>query len=744
MRSQENRGIQVRRTSDMEALFLDGPELREQETESTRSYLAVLWRRRWLMLAVAVAVLGLGMLYTFTRPPIYEASTRIVVVGSRPSTPVQETDVPLMGELQALTRSRSVETQLQIITSPSILQAAYEKLDPRIRAQGFESSTIPDWAYKVSSKKDTDIIEVTGRAYTPTAAAMLANIIADTYFERDQQQNNQATRQVREFTEKKMIAAQRELEAANAELARYKRDTGLFAPDTQLARAAEQVAMLSQALDEAKTQYAASEQEVEAIRRAMKSQQQDVVTNTTVTLNPQFSAISQKIDDLNRERAALLQEYTPQSREVKSIDSLIQAEEERLRDVAQTIVGSTTRARNPIRDSLLTTYANAVAASAANRARISSLESELEAVKEQTKVLPERERGLAERVEKVALIQRTHDMLSAKYYALLLREQATLPNGLLVSEARIPQKPALPSRGASIVLFSILGILLAVAVAMIAERFDQRIHDEVLVERLSGLPTLSFIPDAETGSTRIAGSASSGGPLLESFRILRNSLAFSGAEQRRNVLAITSPGRQEGKSTTSVNLATAMGMEGKRVLLVDADLRRPSLHSFLGVPRDYGLTAVIGGDLPMETAIHTTDIPNVYCMPAGPHLPDSAEMLGSQRCRDIFAALAEAYDAVVIDCPPTTGLCDVQSISRFADGMLLVVSMNRTLKPHLNFTIRMLMQADAPLLGVVINRIATNSGAYSYYYEYCDSSKDWDASDIRPVGRTQKQEEGLE
>lgn len=719
MDHRDDHSIRPRGLPDLDTLILDAADRADAEADSPRRFASVIHRRRWLMFAIMAVVVGLGTVYTLTRPPVYESSAMIVVVGSQPPAPVQQDDVPLLGDLQALTRSRSVDTQLQIMSSPDLLQAAFDSLDPRLRAEGFGASRIPAWSYSIASRKQTDVIEVTARAYTSTAAAALANTIVDTYFERDQQQNNRATRQVRGFAEQKMATAERELDQANVELARYKQETGLFAPDTQLAKTAEQVAILNQSLDEARAQMRSSRYQADALRDALAAQKQDVVTNTTIMRNPQYSASLQRIDELNSERATLLQEYTPESPEVRAVEGRIAAEETKLKRIADTIVGSTTQARNPVRDTLLTQYAGSIAAASAAAARVGALEVELRIRQDQAGALPERERGLAERLQKVALLQRTYDMLSSKYYALLLREQATLPNGMLISQARIPDDPAYPQTTTNAVLFVAVGVALALAAAMIAERFDQRIHDQALVERLSGLPTLSLVPDSARQSPRLIDNGAGHGPLLESYRILRNSIAFSGVERRLRVIAVTSPGRREGKSTTSVNLAVAMAMEGKRVLLVDADLRRPSLHTILGLSRETGLSSVLVGEATLEQCIADTGTQNLWCLPSGPPALNSAELLASARCREVFAELCEKFEAVIIDCPPTTGLSDVQSVATFADGVLLVVSMDRTLKPNLTFTIRMLMQAGAPLIGLVLNRIDATDSAYSHYYDCC-------------------------
>lgn len=680
--------------------------------------LSVLLRRRWVMLLTMAVVFALGMLYTITRRPIYESSAKIVVVGARSGTPVAGNDVSWLSDLQALTRSRSVDTQVEIIASPDILEQAYSSLKPGLRRSGFGSADLPVWAYRVVNKKSTDMIVVTARAYDATAAAALANTIADTYFRRDLHDNNQATRQARRYAEEKMVVARRDLARANADLSAFKHRTGFFAPEAQLTKTAEQVAQMTLNLDAARTEATAGEREIATLKRQLMLQRPNVVTRTTVTRNPHYDAIVEKIQSLSSERIALLQEYTPESPEVKTVENRIHQEEGRLRQLAQTFVGSSDTARNPVHDTLLAKYAADVAAASASNARARSLQTELAARKGEAQLLPEKERQFNDHMQRVAMLQRTYEMLSTKYYTLLLSEHATLPNGMLVSRARVPSAPAYPNPRNAGLLFLCLGVLAAVAAAILAERLDSCVHDQSAVEEATGLPTLTQVPMVGPGSQPIITDEEHRFALLESFRILRNNIAFSGVDHELKVLAVTSACRNEGKSTTVSNLAIVIAMEDKRVLLVDADMRCPSLHKMVGRQSGIGLTTVLTGKSKLEETIVPTTTQNVFCLPAGPKPPNPAELLNSEPSRELFRRLAQDYDMVLVDCPPALGLSDVQVVSTIADGVLLVVMTDKTPKPLLQAAIRSLTQIGAPLIGLVLNGVDTCRRRYGYNYGY--------------------------
>jgi capsular exopolysaccharide synthesis family protein len=689
------------------------------EKTDLRSYLSIFMRRRWLMLAVFAVVLAIGMLYTRTRRPIYESSAKIIVISKTASIPTSDDDLPFMSDIQALTRTRSADTQVEVLSSRDLLDEAFNKLAPSLRMKGFGEDSLPGWAYSVDAKKNTDLIALTTRAYDPVAAAKLANSIADTYFRRDLQQNNQAIRQAREFAEAKMAIASKDLARANLELSVFKRKTGLFAPDIQMGKTAERMAQLTLDADDASAQLASSQKSIRSLRAELAAQREHVVTDTTLSSNPQFMSMLDSIDKLNAERASLLEEYTPESKEVRSMDGRIKRAESQLKRVSQSIVSSTIHSRNPVRDSLLTTYATSVADLSAASARKSALAAELENCKAAVKDLPERERGYEELLQRATLLQKTYEMLSSKYYSLVLSEQATLPNGLLAAGARVPGGPAYPDPKRNAALSIILGAMLAVGAAFLAEGLDSRVHSELGVEEITGSNTLSMIPLVVGASPNLANNRSDSA-LFESFRILRNNILYAPAGEQVKVLAVTSPGRGDGKTTTSANLATSMAIGGKRVLLVDCDFRRPALHELLKISNEIGLSSVLSGAAALEKAIVPTAQKDLYCLPSGQSASDSIEILGHESAVALFKELAGKFDVVLADCAPCVGLGDMQVISRLVDGVVLVISLEYTHTPQLQMAVRGLSQSATPLIGLVLNRINQHHHGYHYDYSYAD------------------------
>lgn len=699
-----------------------------------QQYFDIVLRRRWLLLTVLLAVVALTTLYTITRRRIYEGSTMLVVVNGTNRT---ATNDAILGSLAALTQSRSVDTQVEIMKSQDLLDAAFQKLTPAEQMQGFHSTGIPKWAYRIENTANTDSIQITASAYVPALAAKLANDIAQTYLRRDLERNNQATAQARKYVEEEMARSKDKLAQASAKLAAFKRRTGLVAPDAQLESATDRYFTIRENYDTAQSALDASKRRLTAMDQQVKSTPSGVQGSATVAENPVFAQVAQGISDLQASRSKLLQEYTPNSPEVQQVNGELAREQRRLQEVSKTVVASTVKERNPVWEKLAGDYADEVANQAAANVQLQNASDALTQSKKELSRYPEQERILAQLAQSVDVLDKTYDMLSQRYFELHINEESNLANGFIASYARTADEPSYPKVQQSIVLSVVFGLVVAVACALVVERLDTRVHDPATVERVTGLSVLTAVPETDhgAGDRPLIGSVEHGHAFLESFRILRNNIAFSMLDRPLRILAVTSAGRAEGKTTSTINLAISMAMDGKRVLLIDGDLRRPSLHTTLEASREVGFTTVVTGRQTLQNAVQTTAYEGVYLLPSGPLPPNPTEFLNSSQTRAVLEQAMEEYDLVILDSPPCSGLSDVQVISTLADALVLVVSLDVTQKPQLQATMQTLWQAEAPVLGVILNRIEARRPGYGYYYSYYYYYYSYEEGDAGGKGR---------
>jgi capsular exopolysaccharide synthesis family protein len=205
-------------------------------------------------------------------------------------------------------------------------------------------------------------------------------------------------------------------------------------------------------------------------------------------------------------------------------------------------------------------------------------------------------------------------------------------------------------------------------------------------------------------------------PISEQYRTIRTNIEFSQIDREIRTLMVTSTGPGEGKSTTVANLATVFAQQGKQVLLIDADLRKPTVHYTFRLQNTTGLTNVLTRQLTLKEAVFKSKIPNLYLLPSGPIPPNPAELLGSKMMKDLLDELKEEYDVVLFDTPPVLAVTDAQILANRCDGTILVVSSGKTENENALKGKELLEKANANVIGVVLNNKKLEKGNYYYYY----------------------------
>ena len=208
-------------------------------------------------------------------------------------------------------------------------------------------------------------------------------------------------------------------------------------------------------------------------------------------------------------------------------------------------------------------------------------------------------------------------------------------------------------------------------------------------------------------------------PVSEAFRTIRTNIMFSSLDAPLKKLLITSPSPNDGKSTIAANLAIVLAQAGKKVLVIDLDLRKPTVHKKFGVENIKGFTNFLLGDAKLEDIVKTVaGIPNLYILTSGPLPPNPAELLGSQKMKKILEQLKDEYDVVVIDSPPVIPVTDAALLASIVDGVVLVLSQGQTRIDVAQKAVEQLKNVGARILGTVLNNVNTNGGSYYYYYYY--------------------------
>lgn len=311
-----------------------------------------------------------------------------------------------------------------------------------------------------------------------------------------------------------------------------------------------------------------------------------------------------------------------------------------------------------------------------------------------------------------------YDGLLQRFKELSAEAGVTTNNISIVDTAEEPRRPTSPKLFVNLGIGIILGLLTAAAIVLLREMFDDRVRLPEDVPEKLGLPLMGSIPQLGPNIVVREALEAPKSELAEAFQALRATLELSTSNGVPQSLLVTSSRPSEGKSTTSYAVARTFARQGRRVILIDADLRRPSLHKVLETDNKGGMSNLLAGQMTVAEVIRPTEAPNLSFISSGPIPPDPAQLLETQTVRLVLDQLRAECDLVVVDGPPVLGLADALELASAAEGVLFVVESGSMHFGGVRASLKRLRDVHAPLLGVVLNKFNAQQAGYGTNYAY--------------------------
>jgi succinoglycan biosynthesis transport protein ExoP len=701
-------------------------------------YWLIVRKRKYTIALTALLVVTFTVVIAqFLRPvPVYEATARVKF--DRASTVAN-----LLLESLSTQSGSDIGTQSEVVKSFPVIEQVAQQLGlvpkdapPETRRSEAYLTVVYGLQGQVKAVQEggTAIIKIAASAGSGELAQRLANGVAEAYRLENIKTQNRMVTDSRRFVEEQMAALLQKLKTAEDALLNFKQREGQVFLDEE-AKAA--LAAYS-ALDAEHNAVLRRQEEVlkqianlESHDGQAEKSEEHVFAEEPTTL---LAVLNSRLHDLRQERANLLVNYTGQHPNVREVNRKISA----------------------IKVSLVHELESKVKNL---RTRERALREQMERYRERYISFPKSALEQARLERDVKVTSDLHAALSAKHQELLVKSAQQIEEVTLIEPAVTPAVPVnKPDYGLNIVVGVMMGMVLGVVLAFARESFDTSIGTIEGVEEFLGAPVLGVIPQFDEAAVResvleqsppgsskeaidmmvkLACLFDSKSVLAESYRALRTNIEFSSANKDIKTVLFTSAGLGEGKTTTIANVAIALAQDGKRVVLIDADLRRPVVHARFGLQREPGLAEVLIGNVALEDAIRTiTDLmigtlgvdrvmnspglDNLHLLPSGAIPPNPAELLNSSRLTQVISDLRKQYDVVLFDTPPILPISDAVMMSSKVDGVVLVYQVGRIGRNALKRTKFLIDHAQGHILGTVLTNVRSEiTPEYGYYrYEY--------------------------
>jgi len=601
-----------------------------------------------------------------------------------------------------------------------------KRLAPYVKALQ-DSLTVEPVKETRLSVRDTHLIDISFRHSDPLTAAKIVNAIADTFALSNLEKKTESNTTTGDYLQKRIAELQAQIRADGERLSNYAKDHQILSLDASQNTVVERLSGLNRQLLEAENERELAEA---AYRASLKPGAANALAEGSVN---QINELEQKLGGLREQRAQLLIENTPEWPEVKTLDSQIKALEKEIEDTRQ-------RSSTTVVTNLKTRYDQALAREEGLRTSFNQQRGE---------TVTQNEAAINYR-----LIQQELDTNKTLLDGLMQRSkendvvQAGTPNNIYVVDYAVaPDAPVAPRRIRGIALAFALSLVFGIGLAFFLEYMDDTIRSTEDVERQLHLPTLTvipmvgslvgrrFIPKFKSSKTNghdahpeLLSNVGDKSGLAEAYRQLRTSVLLSTPGQPPQTLLITSSLPSEGKTTTAVNVAMSLAQTGSDVLVIDADMRRPRLHSIFKMNNQEGLSTILSkkfDEANIKRMIIRDEESGLYVLPSGAIPPNPAELIGSQQMKQLLAFLKLHFEHIVIDSPPIASFTDGILISLMADGTLLVIHGGKSSRAVVRHARLQLRNVGAKLLGVVLNKVDLHSADYYYYYQHYNHYKDY-------------------
>jgi len=703
-------------------------------------------KRQWMPAAGAFgAVLLLTLLYASTRESVYEAEGRLLFKTNRSSSLTGLAED--IGRLEALGFNHNpLDTQAEIVGSVPVLQETIAMLD--LRNDDGEPLQPLDLSKQLEIRgiPGTDVLRVAHRSNDPELSAVIVNQLMATYLQENVQSNRAETSAAREFVASQLPRTEATVQQADQALREFREQNGIIELEDETRAAVAIISSLEQQIADAKAQVSSSTARVQELQASVGLDSQRAVALASLNQSAGVQDVLNQYQEAQRQLAIEQTRYRSGhpsidniQRRLASLESLLQ---ERVTEVAgpgqSASLGSLQL--GTLRQELIGELVRAEAERLGAVERLNVLSDTQAGYRSRAANLPGLEQRHRELERQVQAAQTTYEALLTRLQEIKLAENQNIGTARIIAQALAPEQRVGTSSKLIVAAGGMAGLLLAIALAFLLDLLDQSVKTVKEAKEMLGYTVLAVVPSLSAlekhivqhvcGDVMVPGVITrelARSPISEAYRMLQANLRFLSFDKPLKSIVVTSSIHKEGKSEVSANLAAVIAQGGRRVLLIDADMRLPIQHHIWNINNLKGLTHLIVEQRSVQDTVQRV-MPNLDVLTAGVIPPNPLALLDSKRMAYLVSEFEKQYDFVIFDTPPLSGTADSSILGKMVDGIVLVLRPGVVDTRKAVAVKEFLIQSTQNVLGMVINGVDTKNEPDSYFYYSQDAQSEFSSS----------------
>ena len=688
-----------------------------------------------VFILTVIMILVITFIYLMNSTPIYQSSTTLKVQSSSGSS---------IGDIFSVgmqTSRPQIATEIELIKSFKNLEKVVLNLDLISRyKENVENPDIVDVDYvvsrieqmiSVSSVRDTNIVRIAVESSDPLLAQNVANDLAEVYNQllKSLSQNEFTAR--RKFIQNQIPVLERELHLAQNELRKFKEENSLYLIDKEIEKLIDSMVYYDQMITTKELEKSEVDSTIKVIRKLFENEDYKILASSqAITSNEIIQNLRKNLVNLQIEYAGLSETAASTDPRLINLRQQIMQTEKLIKIEIEKLMISDIESLNP-------NYMNLYMELINEQTKLEILSISIEALREielifkdRLSELPYLEQMMIDFNRNVKVKETLYILMLEKLEEVKIAEAGVVGTASVIDEARLPKSPVKPNKKLTMAIGGVLGIFLGTLVVFLLEMLDKKVKDEEEIKRLTkGLSILGRIPhfevDKKFEQPELIALNIPISPTAEAYKLTSTNINFINSEEPK-CISFTSCGPGEGKTLTSTNLAISYAQNGLKTLLIDSDMRKPRLEKILKIEKvKLGIANHLIKNISLDRVIlkNQNNIENFDVLPVGVIPPNPTALITSNGFKEMIDSLKKGYDKIIIDLPPIQAAADAMIVSKYTDGLVLVVRADKTLKTGLKFVIDNLNTSGTKILGTIVNDISQKSANYYYYYYHENEKK---------------------